>query len=315
MTIDDFLRSIVANSGSAADTWLVLADWLEERDDPRYELVRLLHQPGYARTVEQRDARLRELLDAVPPLWENALNAHFAWIPPGTFWMGGGGGKPGEKQVTIVHGFGLGIYPVTQGQWQAVMGNNPSWFSRTGDGKDEVKDISDADLLQFPVEQVSWENVEQFLEKLNKKEEKRGWLYRLPREAEWEYACRGRASSKQDCSFHFYLDKPSNDLSSEDANFDGNYPEGKAVKGPYLERTTKVGSYRPNRLGLFDMHGNVWEWCSDWFEEGSYRVIRGGGWGGYGIRCRAASRYGHTPSFRNYSLGFRPARVPRPWSK
>src|SRR5205823_2918425 len=111
-----------------------------------------------------------------------------------------------------------------------------------------------------------WEDVvEQFLVKLNKQEKAIGWLYRLPTEAEWEYACRGRANSKEECSFHFYFDKPTDDLSSTQANFNGHFPVGTADKGPYLERTTKVGSYRPNRLGLYDMHGNVWEWCSDCF--------------------------------------------------
>jgi formylglycine-generating enzyme required for sulfatase activity len=193
------------------------------------------------------------------------------------------------------------------------MGNNPSHFSRTGRGKKKVKSISDADLRQFPVECVSWEDiVNQFLVKLNEKERTSGWLYRLPAEAEWEYSCRGGLTSKEECSFHFYFDKPSNDLSSEQANFNGNYPDGSAGKGPDLERTTKVGSYRPNRLGLYDMHRNVWEWCSDLFEGGSYRVIRGGSKFLSGSHCRAAYRNGSAPTDWNDSLGFRLARVPRP---
>ena len=111
---------------------------------------------------------------------------------------------------------------------------------------------------------MSWDDVQEFLQKLNAREKDSGWMYRLPTEAEWEYACRGGASSKEECSYHFYLDKPTNDLSSTQANFNGNYPDGGAAKGPYLERTTKVGSYQPNRLGLYDMHGNVWEWSDTW---------------------------------------------------
>ncbi len=234
----------------------------------------------------------------------------FTWVPPRSFWMGGGGASPGDKQVEIAEGFALGIHPVTQAQWRAVMGNNPSWFSRIGDGKDDVKSISDADLWQFPVEQVSWKDVEQFLVKLNEREHGSEWTYRLPTEAEWEYSCRGGLTSKEECSFHFYFDRPANDLSSDRANFHGNYPDGSAKKGTYLERTTKVGSYRPNRLGLYDMHGNVWEWCGDWYTEGSSRVIQGGGWGNHGAGCRAANRGGSAPSYRSLSLGFRLARVP-----
>ena len=93
-------------------------------------------------------------------------------------------------------------------------------------------------------------------------------MYRLPTEAEWEYACRGGATSEEECSYHFYFDKPTNDLSSKQANFNGDYPFGKADKGPYLGRPTRVGSYPPNKLGLCDMHGNVWQWCEDLFDRG-----------------------------------------------
>jgi formylglycine-generating enzyme required for sulfatase activity len=228
--------------------------------------------------------------------------------------MGGGGGQPGSQQVAIEEGVALGIYPVTQAQWRALMGNNPSYFSRTGAGKDKVKSIPDADLWQFPVEQVSWDDCEQFLVKLNERQHGSGWLYRLPTEAEWEYLCREGATSKEECSFHFYLDKPSNALSSKLANFDGNRPEGGAAKGVFLERTTKVGSYPANRLGLYDLHGNVWEWCSDWYEPSyqqvSSRVVRGGSWSSRGCGCQAASRSRDVPSDRSFYLGFRVARVP-----
>jgi formylglycine-generating enzyme required for sulfatase activity len=238
------------------------------------------------------------------------LQMDFIRVPPGTFWMGGGGSSPGDKQVTIEQGFELGTYQVTQDQWQAVMGSNPSYFSRTGGGKDKVRDIPDADLRLFPIEQVSWEDVDRFLAKLNKRAQAGGWLYRLPTMAEWEYACRGAATSKEECSFHFYFDELTNDLSSEQANFDGNHPDGAASKGPYLERTTRVGSYRPNRLGLYDMHGNVWEWCSDWDVEGSTRMLRGGSWGILGSHCRAAKCYWSEPQDRHTYVGFRLVRVP-----
>jgi formylglycine-generating enzyme required for sulfatase activity len=188
------------------------------------------------------------------------------------------------------------------------MGNNPSWFSRGGGGKSKVKRISDPDLRGFPVEQVSWEDAQVFLDRLNEQEKESGLVYRLPTEAEWEYACRGGASSKEDCSYHFYLDRPSNTLCSTRANFDGNYPDGEP-KGPFLVRTSKVGSYPANRLGICDMHGNVWEWCEDCYDNGSQRVFRGGSWSNVGMYCRAARRGGGVPSRRSSPLGFRVAAV------
>src|SRR5205814_3848525 len=152
--------------------------------------------------------------------------------------------------------FEIAVHTVTQGQWQAVMGNNPSWFSRDGGGQDRVKGIKDEELKQFPVEQVSWDDAQEFIQKLNEKEKGKGWLYRLPTEAEWEYACRGGATSEEECSFDYYFAKPTNDLSSKEANFYGDKPAGTADKGPNLQRPTNVGSYPPNKLGLYDMHGN-----------------------------------------------------------
>jgi formylglycine-generating enzyme required for sulfatase activity len=164
----------------------------------------------------------------------------FVLVPRGKFWMGGGGGKAGDKEVTTPHDFYLGAYPVTQEQW-----------------------------------------LKEFLQKLNGTERQSGWTYRLPTEAEWEYACRGAPLTKEACGFDFYLAAATNDLSSNAANFNGTSPAGKGNKGPYLERPTRVGSYQPNRLGLYDMHGNVWEWCDDLYGSGSSRVYRGG-WSSFG---------------------------------
>ena len=209
--------------------------------------------------------------------------------------------------------FEIAVHTVTQGQWQEVMSNNPSGFSRAGEGKEGVKDINDEDLKQFPVEQVSWDDARDFIKKLNEKEKGKGYQYRLPSEAEWEYACWGGATSKEECSYHFYFDQPTNDLSSKQANFYGNVPAGKGDKGPYMRRTTKVGSYPPNKLGLYDMNGNVWQWCEDLYDpkdSARGRVYRGGSWGCDGLFCIAALRQRSAQSERNHYLGFRLARVP-----
>jgi len=235
----------------------------------------------------------------------------FVSLPKGTFYMGWDGERKGTK-MEIKEDFEIAVHTVTQGQWQAVMGNNPSYFSRDGKEKEKVREITDDDLKKFPVETVSWEDAQVFIKKLNEKEHGRGYVYRLPSSAEWEYACRGGATSEEDCSYHFYFAKPTNDLSSEQANFNGNGPFGKADKGPYLFRPTKVGSYAPNKLGLYDMHGNVYQWCENLYDpKSSGRVFRGSSWGDYRESCRTGyRRCGFAPSFRYYDLGLRLVRVP-----
>jgi formylglycine-generating enzyme required for sulfatase activity len=239
----------------------------------------------------------------------------FVRLPKGMFYMGWDDiVKPPKKGVKteISEDFEIAVHDVTQGQWEAIMGSNPSWFSRTGSGRSAVLDISDEELKLFPVEMVSWDDAQVFLKKLNEKEAGRGYLYRLPTEAEWEYACRGGATSEEECSYHFYFDRPTNDLSSEQANFNGNYPSGQAPKGKYLGRTTRVGAYPSNKLGLCDMHGNVWQWCADTLPGRSARVIRGGDWDHEAGECRASPRprRGSEPWNRYHYQGFRLVRVP-----
>ena len=267
--------------------WPILADWLEDHDQPQ-----------------------RALLFRTPRI-TNHIGMEFALVPADTFRMGGGGGKPGDKQVEIAKDFYLGVYPVTQEQWQTIMGTNPSYFSRIGNGEDRVKSISDADLKQFPVETVSWKDVQEFIQRLNTQESSSEWVYRLPTEAEWEFACRGGLSSPQDCSFDFYFDQPTNNLSSTRANFNGNYPVGSAAKGPFLQRPAKVGSYKPNRLGIYDMHGNVWEWCQDILPEDLQYMIRGGSWLSHGEFCTAAYRSWFGPAECRRHVGFRFLAVPK----
>jgi eukaryotic-like serine/threonine-protein kinase len=242
---------------------------------------------------------------------DGPLGMKFVPLPKGTFYMGWDSQVKKATKTEVKEDFEIGVYTVTQGQWQELMGKNPSYFCRDGGGKDKVKDIKDEDLKQFPVETVTWDDAQEFIKKLNEQEKGKGWSYRLPTEAEWEYACRGGATSEEECSYDFYFDKPTNDLSSMQANINGEYPAGKADKGPYLGRPTKVGSYAPNKLGLYDMHGNVWQWCNDLYDpKASFRVSRGGGWFSGAGYCRAAFRYWGAPGVRNYDLGFRLARVP-----
>ncbi len=251
----------------------------------------------------------------------NSIGMKLVLIPAGKFLMGSPKDeqerRPDEEQheVSITKPFYLGVYVVTQAEYEKVMGNNPSYFSPQGYRKDRVKDM---DTGQFPVEAVSWDDAVAFCKKLSElpEEKKAGWVYRLPTEAEWEYAC--RAGTKT--AFHY-----GDSLSSKQANFNGGFPYGGADKGPYLARTAKVGTYAANAFGLDDMHGNVWEWCQDWYDENYYknspkedppgpaqaslRVVRGGSWLYDGRDCRSADRGRDEPGYRFNDLGFRVAAV------
>jgi formylglycine-generating enzyme required for sulfatase activity len=283
--------------GADAQVQLVfLADFHKER-----------LKPGREATVDWKGC---EPADAVLERDDSVLMT-FVHLPKGTFYMGWDDTTtPPTKGVKaeIKEDFEIAVHDVTQGQWEAVMGNNPSWFSRKGNSRDAVLDISDEELKLFPVESVSWDDAQEFIKKLNEKERGRGYVYRLPTEAEWEYACRGGATSEEEGSYHFYFDKPTNDLSSEQANFNGNFPFGKAPKGKYLLRPTRVGAYPSNKLGLCDMHGNMLQWCED--SNGSYRGLRGSDWHSFGRECRATFRLWVEPANRYFYLGFRLARVP-----
>jgi formylglycine-generating enzyme required for sulfatase activity len=253
----------------------------------------------------------------------NSIGMQLVRIPRGTFLMGSPAGEIGHSKdeeqhtVEITRDFYLAVHEVTQAQYRQVMGKNPSWFSAAGGGKDRVKDM---DTDDFPVENVSYEDAVEFCKKLSAlpSEKRAGRKYRLPTEAEWEYACRGGAASSE---FHF-----GSSLSSKQANFNGNYPYGGAAKDDNLGRPCKVSQYPKNGFGLFDMHGNVWEWCADWYDadyygksprhdpqgpsEGSERVNRGGGWNNYGQVCRSARRFRSRPGDRRTILGFRAAQLP-----
>lgn len=230
----------------------------------------------------------------------NSIGMKFVLIPAGTFTMGSPSNEPSRKsdetqhQVTISRSFHMQTTVVTQGQWKAVMGSNPSYFSSCGD--------------DCPVEQVSWDDAQEFIRKLNRQEGTD--KYRLPTEAEWEYAARAGTTTPFNTG---------NCLSTEQANYDGNYPLSGCPKGENRRRTVRVGSFSPDAWGLYDMHGNVWQWCQDWYgsypsgsvtdpagpSSGSYRIFRGGGWDmGGASGCRSARRA--------IWPGYRPGRSPFP---
>jgi len=238
--------------------------------------------------------------------------------------MGSPANEPGrdsdetQHQVTISKSFYLQTTEVTQGQWKAVMGSNPSYFKNCGDN--------------CPVEQVSWNDVQKFIDKLNESEGT--GKYRLPTEAEWEYAARaGTQTALYNGPLKIIGDNngPALDAiawygGNSGVNYSGGYDcsgwSGKQYSSSSCG-THPVGGKYPNSWGLYDMIGNVWEWVNDWKGDystghvtdpqgptsGSSRVNRGGGWGYGAGYCRAANRDGGTPDDRGGGLGFRLART------
>jgi formylglycine-generating enzyme required for sulfatase activity len=204
--------------------------------------------------------------------------------------------REGPQHSVTVQPFWMGKYPITQRQWQAVMGSNPARFK--GDNR--------------PVEKISWHEAVEFCQRLS---EKTGKTYRLPSEAEWEYACRAGTTTP------FYFGES---ITTDLVNYDGNYPYASAPTGIYREETTEVGIFPPNAFGLYDMHGNVWEWCADpWHDnyngaptdgsvwqkaDSGLFALRGGSWCNSARWTRAAYRDWYEPTNRSVSLGARLAR-------
>jgi formylglycine-generating enzyme required for sulfatase activity len=248
---------------------------------------------------------------------KNVFGMNFKYIPPGQFWMGAGSAEMEDARllkrttflkaeipqhtVNIRNGFWLSTTEVTQEQWESVMGNNPSKLSI---------------CPKCPVESVSWNDAKAFIRKLNEKND--AFEYRLPSEAEWEYAARGGTAT----IFSF-----GNTLNASQANFEGERPYGEVVKSMGKGKPVTVGSYPPNKFGLFDMNGNVAEWCEDVYTEnfpglpadGSAntigdprrRVLRGGSWGASGFGSRSASRGTQDADYRYATNGFRVVARPK----
>ena len=244
------------------------------------------------------------------------VRLELVWCPPGTFTMGSPRNEQGRNEdevpheVTLSKGFWMGKHEVTQAQqWKALTGWDTSCFKRKnlfGFGGDTKP--------SHPVESVSWHDCQTFIQKLNARVS--GGGFRLPTEAEWEYACRAGTTT----AFHY-----GNDFDATMANFNGGGPYGNGGKGEYRRTTMPVGSFQPNAWGLYDMHGNVWEWCQDWYGDyptgsvtdptgpysGSFRVLRGGSWLFFDRFCRSANRYRFDPGLRYINVGLRLARDPQ----
>jgi len=232
------------------------------------------------------------------------VSQKFRWCEPGTFLMGSpedeperesNGADETQHEVTLSKGFWIADTTVTEALWEAVMGENPSGFK--GENR--------------PVEKVNWNDAQEFISKMNgmKSELK----LQLPTEAQWEYVCRA-GSTTPFCW--------GEQINSELVNFDGTEPYNNGRKSEYREETVDVESFYQNDWGLWQMHGNVREWCQDWYgaypeksatdpvgpETGNLRVLRGGSWFSHGGLCRSAYRSRYDPSHRNYHRGFRFAR-------
>jgi formylglycine-generating enzyme required for sulfatase activity len=282
----------------------VIQDVNKSRHDGNYSLV---VSNDFGRVTTQST---QLVVDGTPTIHTVAsISMDMIFCPPGTFMMGsptteaGRGGDETQHQVTLSHGFYLGKHEVTQAQYQTIMNGNPSGLN--------------ADPSQFkgsnrPVEKVSWNDAQIFLTRLNEMEQTAGrlptgWKYVLPTEAQWEYACRAGTTTAYSWG---------NDINSSRANYNW---DGGATDGNDFKQTRDVGQYAANPWGFFDMHGNVWEWVSDWKANypggaqtnpegpasGSTRVNRGGSWNNGGSYLRSAKRNNYTPDGRVTGIGFR----------
>jgi formylglycine-generating enzyme required for sulfatase activity len=267
---------------------------------------------AYADWRRERDGGTR------PARFRNALGMELVLIPAGSFLMGSPDGEAGRNddegprhEVEITRPFYLGVGHVTQRQYARLMGKDPSHFTRG-----ELP--PDVDLARLPVDSVAPDDCRRFCERLSQLPDERaaGRVYRLATEAEWEHACRAGAPS--DWPFAF---GPA--VSSHQANFGGEEPYGDAPKGPRLGRPTPGGVYEANAFGLYDMHGNMWDWVADYYAADYYEhsprrdppgpkadyvsVLKGGSWFNGPQWCRSAARFGSTNNSGSYCIGFRVA--------
>lgn len=247
----------------------------------------------------------------------NSLGMRFVLVPRARFEMGSPASEPYRRkdetqhEVELTRSYWLGMHEVSQREFQEVMGRNPSFFAPSGIGRSRVRP-KEASI--HPVEGVSWHDAVEFCRRLSEMtdEKRRRHRYRLPTEAEWEWACRAGTVTPI-----YFGPEPT----SREANYNGTAPFGTSRLGPFLKATTPVGGYRANVFRLHDLHGNVAEWCGDWYSatyydespktdptgpsEGTERVVRGGGWANTARECRSAARNHFPPDFVSYNIGFR----------
>jgi formylglycine-generating enzyme required for sulfatase activity len=331
-------------------------DSYAEREAAGKELEELSDQalPALRKEVDNTDSeirlRARQLIRTINLQLRTSKTTglEMVAIEPGQFTMGSPEGEAGRQvdeaqhRVRLTKPFLLGIYEVTQDQYLQVMENKPSWFAPTGGGKDRVigKDTS-----KFPVENVTWYDAIDFCNRLSKRDGFEPYYeltvtkkelnsiaegsvkmlggkgYRLPTEAEWEYACRAGSTGP----FWFGVENTGKEANLKPVMVPGGY--GEVAKWPYQALTMPVGSFPANKFGLHDMHGNVGEWCWDLYDKDYYarspqddpqgpdagvqRVERGGSWMVLEGNSRSAARIGHTPDQRKNYSGFRVARNPQ----
>ncbi|HBB31481.1 MAG TPA: formylglycine-generating enzyme family protein [Cyanobacteria bacterium UBA8803] len=273
---------------------------------------------------------------------DEGIGLEMTWVPGGTFLMGSPENEPerraneGPQRLVTVPSFFMGRYPITQAQWRVVarwepvereLQPDPSQFKndppqplsipRPSSFKGKPEDTAPRVFSRWdrPVEQVSWYDAKEFCARLSQRTKKE---YRLPTEAEWEYACRAGTTTP----FHF-----GNIITTDYVNYNGNYTYGDSPKGEYRGETTPVGYFNvANPFGLYDMHGNVYEWCEDdyhqnyenaptdgsaWLssDKNTTKIIRGGCWNFYPYSCRCAYRDRSYPDYRNIVIGLRVVRA------
>ena len=221
----------------------------------------------------------------------------FVLVPKGKSWLGGGGGTPGNKEVEIVNDIYLGKYEVTQEEWEKVTdGLNPAPFKA-------VAGIAKEDQKRFPVERVSWDDCQAFLERLNKQAKDAGWVYRLPTVVEWEYACRGGPmKDKLESGFDFYFEKPTNTLLPELANFDHANLEADLQGGQLPAEPAGSIRHARQRLGMVPRRSPRTPKDP---KAAGHRVYRGGCWNRVAGQCKATSRLTYPPSRGSFGIGLR----------
>ena len=256
--------------------------------------------------ANEHSAEKGKTLDAIT----NVIGMKLVRVPAGEFLMGSlnKGGNEHQHPVRITKAFYLGVYAVTQEEYEKVVGKNPSLYSSRGLFKDKV---AGTETKRYPVENISWNDAMAFCKALSEKDRR---SYRLPTEAEWEYACRAGTTTEFSCGDEFSCD----DANCREWPWPYKLPQ---ILGLY--RPITVGSYAPNPFGLYDMHGNVWQWCADWYDSDYYllersldptgprvgkeRVVRGGSFDSPPVDCRSAARWHMDPKGCGATIGLRVA--------